>query len=156
MSVMAVKDIFKFSRKTFFDPGAWLGLNQLASYTRVIGSTLKTTFTPEKALHTESFEEAMARLNVTESDLQEIASRYRLYTFFFLALSVISFLAGFYYLFKYGTFAGWVLATSVGMLFGANAFRFDFWCFQIKHRKLGCTFDEWWRDKVGSPKDPTP
>lgn len=151
---MAIKDIFKFSRKTFFDPGSWLGLGELTAYNKVIGSTLKTTFTKDETHRVETFEQALKRLNVTESELQESAKRFRVYALFFLALSVMTFLAGFYYLFEYGTLSGWVLAMSVTLLFGANAFRFDFWHFQIKHRKLGCTMQEWWHGQIGPPKDP--
>lgn len=152
---MAIKDIFKISRKTFFDPGAWLGLNQLISYTHVITSTLKTTFTPDKATHTETFEQALGRLKVTAEDLHHISTRYRGYALFFAALSFISFVIGFYYLFAYHTVSGWFLAMAVAMLFGANAFRYDFWYFQITHRKLGCTVAEWWSGKLGAPKDPS-
>jgi intracellular multiplication protein IcmV len=155
MSAMAIKDVFKISRKTFFNPGAWLGLNELTAYNRVITSTLKTTFTPEKSLRTETFEQALERLNVTDADLQQTAKIYRWYALFFLMLSVVSFLVAFYYLFEFHTVAGWVLAMSVSMLFGANAFRFDFWYFQIQHRKLGCTVAEWWSGKPGAPKDPS-
>ncbi len=154
MSAMAIKDIFKISRKTFFNPGAWLGLNELTAYNHVIGSTLKTTFTPEKKLRTETFEQALERLNVTEADLQLSAKLYRWYALFFLMLSVLTFFVSFYYLFKYHTFAGWILAMCVTLLFGVNAFRFDFWYFQIKHRKLGCTVAEWWSGKLQAPKDP--
>lgn len=152
---MAVKDIFKFSRKTFFDPSAWLGLNQLMGYTKVIGSTLKTTFTPDQATRSETFEEAMSRLKVSDADLQSLTTRYGWYTLLFLGLSLISFIVGFYYLFAYHTISGWFLAIAVSLLFGANAFRYNFWYFQIKHRKLGCTVAEWWSGKLEDPKDPS-
>jgi intracellular multiplication protein IcmV len=144
---MAVKDIFKVSRKTFFNPSAWLGVNELTAYNRVIGDTLKTTFTPDKAQRKESFEQALKRLNLTEEDVQLRAKRYRLYSWIFAGFGLVLFLASFYYLFAYHTFAGWCLAMMSAVLFAANAFRFDFWYFQIKHRKLGCTFNEWWRGK---------
>ena len=152
---MAFKDIFKISRKTFFDPTAWLGWNELSSYNQVIGGTLKTTFTPDETRRTETFEQALQRLRVTEADLQETAKRYQLYRLIFLLLSIGSLLVGFYYLFAFKTLAGLVLAIAVASLFGAQAFRYDFWYFQIKQRKLGCTVDEWWRDKVDSPKGPS-
>ncbi|MCD6039353.1 MAG: hypothetical protein K0S27_753 [Gammaproteobacteria bacterium] len=151
---MAVKDIFKISRKTFFNPSAWLGLKELGAYTRIIGDNLKTTFTQPKPQYTETFEQALKRLNVTETDLQHNARNYKLYALIFLILSVIALIGGFYYLFKYGTFAGWILATMVALLLAVQAFRFDFWYFQIKHRKLGCTFDEWWREKSHLHKGP--
>ncbi len=145
---MAVKDIFKISRKTFFNPTAWLGTHEISGYTRLIGSTLKTAFTPDKTRRVETFEQALERLNVTETDLQRNAQRYQLYAWVFIALSAGSILASFYYLFHHGTFAGWCLAMVVAALLAANAFKFDFWHFQIKYRKLGCTVEEWWRGKL--------
>jgi len=145
---MAIKDVFKISRKTFFNPGAWLGVHELTGYTRLISRTLKTAFTPDKAQRVETFEQALERLDVTEAGLQHNAERYQLYAWFFIALSASACLASFYYLFHHGTFAGWCLAMVVAALFAANAFRFDFWHFQIKHRKLGCTVQEWWQGKL--------
>jgi intracellular multiplication protein IcmV len=155
MSAMAIKDIFKISRKTFFDPSAWLGLKELSAYNRTIGATLKTTFTPDKPQRNETFEQAMQRLKITEAELQYKAKIYRIYTLVFLAFGLSALLAGFYYLFEYGAFAAWVLSMAVAMLFAAQAFRFDFWRFQIQQRKLGCTVDEWWRGQAAAPKDPT-
>ncbi len=142
---MALKDIFKISRKTFFDPGAWLGVKELSAYTRIIGNRLKATFTPDKPQRTETFEQALERLHVTEADLVFNARHYRIYALFFLVLSLAALLLGFFYLFYYGTVTGWLLLVMMTLLFAANALRFDFWYFQIKHRKLGCTFREWWR-----------
>ena len=133
---MALKDIFKISRKTFFNPAGWIGADELSGYNRVIKDTLGTTFSKPKPQRVETFEQALQRLNVTDADLQKTASLYRIYSLFYLLLTISAFLAGFYYLFKYGTFAGWVLAMMVSALFGAQTFRFDFWYFQIKHRKL--------------------
>jgi intracellular multiplication protein IcmV len=152
---MAFKDIFKFSRKTFFNPSGWLGANELSAYTQIIGDTLKTTFTPDKSSRVETFEQALQRLQITETDLQERMKQYRAYTFIFLALGAAAFMTGFYYLFAYGTFSAWMLAMVVALLFAANAFRFDFWCLQIKNRKLGCTLQEWWADRFGTSKGPT-
>lgn len=151
---MAIKDIFKISPKTFFNPGAWLGMNELTAYTRIIGSTLKTTLTPDKPQRVETFAQALKRLNVTDADLQRNARHYRLYALIFATLAVAACLMSFYYLFHYGTFAGWLLAMMMAILFAAHAFRFDFWHFQIKHRVLGCTWDEWWNGKPAARKGP--
>jgi len=29
-----------------------------------------------------------------------------------------------------------------------NYFRYSFWLFQMKHRKLGCSFKEWFNNKI--------
>src|SRR5437773_2336556 len=100
---MAIRDVFRISRKTFFDPKGWIGYDELKAYNRIIGSDLKTIMTPAKPERIESFQEAMDRLNVTEADVAETAKRYLLYTVIFIILAGIAFATGFYLLFEHGT-----------------------------------------------------
>ena len=150
---MAIGDIFKVSRKTFFDPKGWLGYDELKSYNRIIYNDLKEAMTPAKPERKESFAEAMDRLNLTEADVEETAKRYLMYTVVFVILAGVAFATAFYMLFAHGTFSGWILAVVCSVLFLVQAFRFHFWHFQIKYRKLGCTFREWWRGKPDVDKD---
>lgn len=145
---MAVKDIFKISRKTFFNPSGWLGYNELKAYNKIIWANVKGLFIPAKPDRTETFEEAMQRLDLTEGNIQQTAKQYLIYAIFFVIIAGIAFATGFFLLIAYGTFSGWMLATASTAILLTQAFRFHFWHFQIKHRKLGCTFDEWWRGTV--------
>jgi intracellular multiplication protein IcmV len=149
---MAIKDVFKVSRKTFFNPSAWLGYTELKAHTRFLWQNLKLTFTIAKPQRIETFEEALIRQNIIEADLQVTAKRYRLYSLIFVALASGALLASFYYLFYYDSWQRWCLAFVVSLLLGANAFKYDFWLFQIKQRKLGCTFDDWWHNKPANTK----
>lgn len=140
---MGIKDVLKVSRKTFFNPRAWLGYDYLRDQTRYIWSSLKEVSTPRQAEYTETFEEAMQRLKLNEKQIKARAKLYFYYVLFFLILSVSDFLYGFYLLFHHGAFLGLVLAFAVCALLLAQAFKYHFWYFQIKHRKLGCTLKEW-------------
>lgn len=142
-----LKNVFKITRKTFFNPSAWIGLNGLVDQFRTTWSVIKNLFTIRKPERQETFEQAMQRFNLTEQDVVQIKSRYLYYSLLFLSLAGVVFLYAFYLLILKDTFAGWMLGMAVSTLLLANAFRYNFWFFQIKHKKLGCTFDEWWRGK---------
>ncbi len=140
---MAIRDAFKVSFKTFFNPRAWLGYDSLKEQTRTIKTILKTATTVQKPETAESFDEAMQRLDMTENDVRVTSRIYLCYTFIFLVLAVLDFIYGCYLLFHHGTFLGMVLALAVCALLLAQAFRYHFWYFQIKSRRLGCTIQEW-------------
>ena len=151
---MALRDIFKISRKTFIHPSGWIDLDSLQSQNRTIWGVLKTLFTPQQPTRKETFDEAMKRLGLTEADLARSAMRYRLYGFFFLFIALVISVYAFYLLFRYGSFLGWLLGIGVAGLFIAQAFKYDFWAFQIRRRKLGATFEEWKRATLGGRDTP--
>jgi intracellular multiplication protein IcmV len=151
---MAVRDAFKISRKTFFNPTAWFGVDTLKTQHNVIWRILKGLFTAPKPEREETFEEAMVRLNLTEEDIKSALVSYRYYTLIFAVLGFVMFAYSFYLLFRYGTFLGWLLGLAVTVLFFSQAFKYDFWVFQIKRRKLGATFAEWKRNFLGEKEAP--
>jgi intracellular multiplication protein IcmV len=151
---MAIKDVFKVNRKTFFNPRGWIGYDELANQTQNIWDILKNLIAPAKPQRKESFTEAMQRLNLTEADLKEKSQTFINYTIGFILLGFCSFIFSFYYLLHHHTIAGFLIGLAVTILFATQAFRFHFWHFQIKHRKLGCTFAEWRNGKPFEPKEP--
>ncbi len=153
---MALKDVFKVTRKTFFNPTGWLGYDMLSAQFKLSSDIIKNAFAPRVARHTETFDEAMARLQLTESDIQKIGSRYFLIALIFFVCGILTFLFSFYLLFHYVAIAGWILGLATTGLFIAYSFRNHFLYFQIKHRKLGCTFAEWRRGKPDSDKSTPP
>lgn len=153
---MPLKDVVKVSRKTYINPKGWVGYDLIKDQTRSVWQILKGLFTPAKPERKETFKQAMQRLNVSENDLKEKEQTFLFYSYGFAILSVATFIISFFYLFQHHTIAGWLLGLAVSALLIAQAFRFNFWSFQIKHRKLGCTFEEWKRGKPansGSSKE---
>ena len=49
------------------------------------------------------------------------------------------------YQFFYGSIKAFIVSLVVMLIALVLAFRYHFWYFQIKQRKLGCTFNEWYR-----------
>ncbi|MDR3478341.1 MAG: type IVB secretion system protein IcmV [Gammaproteobacteria bacterium] len=147
---MALKDVFKVTRKTFFDPTGWIGYESVKQTTTSIWAILKSLFFPPEAVYQETFEQAMARQGLTEEDVEASEQRYLLFAYFFVVLGSIAFVMSFYFLFHHETLAGCVLAIATAALLFSQAFKYHFWYFQIKYRKLGCTFKEW---RQGKPFD---
>ncbi len=153
---MAIKDIFKINRKTFFNPSAWLDIGNLSFISKGIWAIVKPLFVaPADPAHQETFEEAIARLNLTEDDIKEREKHYLLFTYLFLILAVAVFGYSFYLILYFKTFLGFCLGLTVVTLLLSQAFRFHFWFFQTKYRKLGCTVQEWWDGKINTTQGPT-
>lgn len=150
---MAIRDIFKISRRTFFNPSAWIDVDALKTYNKTIGNILSGLFAPVKPMREETFDEAVQRLGLTELDVQNTAKNYRNFAYIFFILGVLVVIFGCYLLFHYATGHGFLLSIAAAALLLVQGYKYHFWYFQIKHRKLGCTYKEWWR---GKPDDKGP
>ena len=146
---MPVSDIFKVSRKTFFNPSGWLGWNGLKSFNAIIFAILRPLFSPSVPEREETFDEAMARLGLTDVEVQERIKTYRTYALAFLLFAIFTFAYSFYLLFSHTSFLGMLLGFVVTGLFLSQAFKYDFWSLQMRQRRLGLTFEEWKRSILG-------
>lgn len=147
---MPLKDAIKISRKTFFNPRGWLGYDFVKAQTKYLWKNLAFVFGgffhPEKAEVTETFEEALARMGLTEKSVQENQQIYFNFAIFFLLVGLVLMGLWVFYLAEKHYSASFI-SLSLGLVLLAHAFKYHFWYFQIKHRKLGCTFAEWLQGK---------
>lgn len=146
---MAARDIFKISWKTFFNPAGWLDYEGLKNQNKTIFSSIKGLLTKPTPAHTETYEEAMKRLDVTDQDIQKAATSYKVYAFLLMLVGVTIFAYAFYLLFSQFLITGWLLGVAASALCLAQAFKYHFWAFQMRRRKLGATFSEWSRSFLG-------
>lgn len=151
---MAIRDLFKVNRKTFFNPSAWIDYTTLKQNTAMMYGVIKTLFTPASPTRRETFAEAMQRFKLEEKDIDAMATDYRVYAgvLFLLGLTGIGYCV--YLLVKHSQWLGFVMGLCVTTLFFAQAFRYDFWAFQLQQRRLGCTFKEWQNHWLGNKKEP--
>lgn len=91
----------------------------------------------------ETFQEAKARLGVTDIDLIQNYKNYAYICYISLIFTAICFSFAVYYLFFQKALFGAVVVMSIMALCLANCFKFSFRAFQIKHQKL-CSVKEWW------------
>ncbi|MGQ3889896.1 type IVB secretion system protein IcmV [Legionella sp. CNM-1927-20] len=135
--------------KTIFNVRAWTDFDRLNAFTQYLANGVKFLFIPQKKDISSNealtkFDAAMAAMNLTEADL--IARQKGLYR-----LSLLMCFAAFgllcyaiYHLF-YGGIHAVVISLVLTLVALALAFRYHFWYYQIRERKLGCTFREWYR-----------
>ncbi|QBS12566.1 type IVB secretion system protein IcmV [Legionella geestiana] len=129
----------------------WLDFDRMKSITLYLGQVFARLFIPQKKQEGEGFEATVARLGLTESDLDtRRKSLYRL-SLFMVALAMLIFIYSVYH-FVYGSYTAACLSLVIMLVALALAFRYHFWYFQIRERKLGCTLGEWYREGLRGQK----
>lgn len=147
-----VKDAVKVTRRTFFSPRSWLDFDMVKDNTTTVIGLFKDTFRRETPARTETFEQALKRLNISSEEVENVKLNYLSFAIFFLLIGFVLVGFGIYFLLKF-YILDFLLALGISAILFAQAFRFHFFYFQIKHRKLGCTFEEW---RTGRLKDEGP
>lgn len=130
---------------------AWMGWRQIAGTGRDIKDLGKALLTKSTAKQSETFAEAMQRLHLSEQDIQQRAKLFFRMSCFYCAVAVALFIYVVYLLYT-AHFAAAFLSLLLTVLSLALAFRQNFWYFQIKQRRLGCTVKEWLRFTFGGAK----
>jgi len=138
-----IKDIFTVNRKTFFNPTRWLDVESIRATTLTIYNVLRSMWVVPEAGGAESFEDALKRLDLSEEEVAKRITSYRYYALIFVLAGFLSFFYGFYLIFRFHTFAGWLITTGMAALFFAQAFQYDFWAFQMSRRQLGLSFSQY-------------
>jgi len=108
-------------------------------------SIAKNAFTIESAEHNEDFDAALNRLNLTETDL---IARQREFTHLFIIHLLVALCIFLYsiYLFCINNWGAGIMTMCLSVYPISSAFKFHFWLYQIKHKKLGCSLKDWWND----------
>lgn len=141
------RGFFRMLSSTFFDVPRWINAKQYVETNKTLYTKIKEVFRIAQPEREETFEAAMLRLKLTEQDLQErVPANQRALTIL-LAFIVVLCLYGFYLMFS-GAVAGTFVILAVIVLSAVRAFQYSFWNFQIKNRKLGCSFKEWLSGKI--------
>ena len=133
--------------KTCADVRTWTGFDYLKDNTVSLTRYGKKLISPRKASFQESFEEAQNRLGLEEKDITKIEQRFLRLSYFYCLLTG-SILCYMLYLFWHAALISGCIATLVSLLSAVKAFESNFYYFQIKNRKLGCTLHEWLKGKV--------
>lgn len=138
----------KWVLKPFFDFRIWSSAAEIKRSAKLIHDEAVDFGKPKEATHEESFTEAMARMQLTETDIKQRQQSFLWIALIFLGLGMLG-LAYTIFMLWQGHILGGLLALVVSLLVFAYAFRYHFWFFQIKHRKLGCTIQEWLDGQIG-------
>ena len=142
---------FKTVINRIFNVRAWMDWDRVKAGGQFIEAGAKKIFVLSPTRPVETFEEALQRMKLTDADLAARGrALYRMSIMmacFSLALSIY-----FFYHIFYGSLHAALLTLALTLLAAAISFRYHFWYFQIKSRKLGCTFHEWYRQGLMGDK----
>lgn len=123
---------------------SWIDWERMKSFTRYLIDGFKKFFIPQKTQKGESFETAKKRLNLTDSDIIARQTGLLRLSLLMVAVACMIFVYSIY-LFASGGYLGGVVGLVVTLIAVVLAFRYHFWYFQIRERKLGCTIQEWFK-----------
>lgn len=130
---------------SIFNLRAWIDFDRLKSFTTYLVNGFKKMFVPQKLTGPgESFEDAMSRLNISEKDLQDKKTALYRLSLLMCVAALFIFAYAIYHL-VYGGYRAVIISLVVMLIALVLAFRYHFWYFQIKERRLGCTMQEWYR-----------
>lgn len=138
----------KWSLKPFFEIPRWIGMTTLKRNAAIIREQAVDITHLGQTKRQETFEAAIARFGLSEQDIILKQHAFLRLALTFVSVGVII-LCYAMYLLWHDIAIGGMIAFVVGLLAFGYAFRYHFWFFQIKHRKLGCTFKEWLQGRVG-------
>ena len=130
-----------------FNVRFWSDWDRIRAGKNFIVDTSKKLFIANPQRPSETFEEAIKRQNLSENDLNTRARSLYLLSIFMLIIALLFLGYGVYQLIWGNLLAG-LLAIIFMVLAATFAFRYNFWHFQIKTRKLGCTVREWYQKSL--------
>ncbi len=128
--------------KPLVDVPKWIGYRQLVETNRSLFSFAKKFFIPEQATTQESFDQALARLRVTEADLTQRIKEFTRLLWIWIVLLIVCIAYSLHLLTEHAL-RGFFPCLGLSFVILTQVFRYHFWIFQVKHRRLGCTFRDW-------------
>ncbi len=130
-----------------FRVSKWFGYDSVKATSENILDIGRSIFQAEHAETSETFEEAMKRLNLTEADLKARITEFTKLMIIYMLVAALIFAYCLYIVFVHKNVLGFFMGFFITIYALTFAFRYHFWIYQIKHRKLGCSIREWFMDK---------
>lgn len=134
-----------------FNIRSWFDWDRMKTLTLFLWNGIKKFFVPQQATESESFAAAKKRLNLTDAELLIKQKGLLRISILMLIFAFLFFDYAIYHIY-YHNFLGGILSLVVMSIALALAFRYHFWYFQIKERKLGCSIHEWYKRSIKGDK----
>lgn len=128
--------------KPFFDISSWMSKDFLVAPAVDLSEKTKRLFIVQQSSKAESFEMAVNRLNISEQALLTRLIEMRRMFFLFLLIGLGLLIYGVLSLLQ-GFFLSFFICAGLTCFAFSMAFKYHFWIFQIKQRRLGCSLREW-------------
>jgi len=142
---MGVRKTISKGLSKVLSPTQWLGMDSIKQNGKLIGDIAKGAFRIDKKqsqVSGKSFEECLRHYGVTEEGLKKRMENALQVVWFCLILAGILLPYSIYLIFTAKVLAG-VVALILMFVMLSYAFREHFQYFQMKERRLGCTFKDW-------------
>lgn len=133
---------------SIFNIRSWFDWDRFKTLTLFLWNGAKKFFVLQQGTENETFEAAKKRLHLTDADLLSRQQGLLRVSIVMIVLAFLFFLYSVYHFYCH-SFKGGLLSLVVMSLALTLAFRYHFWYFQIKERKLGCSFHEWYKNLMG-------
>lgn len=130
-----------------FKVNKWVGYDQIKATSSSLLNLGQNVFTPQQANYIETYEEALQRLKITEIEIQQRRTEFTRLMIVYLLLAIAVFAYSVYIVVMYKNIMGFLIGFVLTIYALTHAFRYHFWIFQIKHKKLGCSLRDWFLDK---------
>lgn len=130
--------------KRIFNFRAWADWDRTRAATLYLVRSFKKFFVPQETEVVETFEAAQKRQNLSDYDLKKRQTGLWRLSVLMLIVAAFLFCYTLYHIYFLHIRAA-ILSVIVMLIALVLAFRYHFWYFQIRERKLGCTIREWYR-----------
>lgn len=125
----------------------WGDVARVQAMTTYLVTSIRRFFIPQKADHGEAFETAKSRLKLTDTQLLTKQKGLFRAAIMMLVAGLCIFIYALYHL-SHGNKLASFLSIIIMLVAFMLAFRYHFWYFQIKEKKLGCTLQEWFKQGI--------
>src|SRR3990167_2402078 len=131
----------------FFNYRAWIDWNRSKSIYNYFSKNLKKILITQKANKSQikTFEEVVSEMKLTEDDLKVKEKSLRRLCYLMIIVGFLFYGYSMYHM-LYGTALSVSVSFVLMLVCFTLAFRYHFWYFQIKSRKLGCSIKEWFKE----------
>jgi len=132
--------------KSIFNVRTWSDYDRIKSFTTYLVNGFKKLFIPQKkaAGSGDTFKKAMKDYNLSEDDLIIQQNALWRWSILMVVITLCIFSYSVYSIFN-GSIKAFIVSFVVSLISLTLAFRYHFWYYQIKVRKLGCSVREWYR-----------
>ncbi len=142
---MGIKNFVKNTVKDNVNVKGWASWGAIKDNAKSIGTFMDAFKADNQATAAtkETFDEAVKRYGLSEKDIAARMKSYFMVAVICAILGAAAFLWMFYLFFLEGMFLSGLVALALSVLMFSYAFREHFRYYQMKQRRLDCTFQEW-------------
>lgn len=130
--------------KPLVDFPRWMQLRHLSRFGKDMVAVGKDIFVVKSKKSSETFEQVMNRLGLTENDIQSKLKDIRRLVIFYMTASILVLTYSAFHFIAFNFKAGFI-SLAVLTIPLSQLFRNHFWWTQLKYRQLGLDFKSWFR-----------